>query len=95
LTSGASLSSGSLTFYSTTDSTIADAAKTYASLLLDRQSLLPNAHILEATDMVVRAKPRQAVAIDGEACGTTPAHFRIVPNALRVMVPATQAPEMP
>jgi diacylglycerol kinase (ATP) len=87
LTAEASLTSGQLTFYSTTDTTIADAAKTYASLLLDRQSLLPNAHIIEATALRVRAKPRQALAIDGEQCGTTPARFAVVPNALRVMVP--------
>jgi YegS/Rv2252/BmrU family lipid kinase len=89
LTPDASLTSGHLTFYSTSERTIADAANTYAALLLDRQALLPNAHILEATDLRVRARPAQTLAIDGEVCGKTPARFTIVPGALRVMVPAT------
>ena len=95
LTPAASLNSGKLTFYSTSDATIVDAAKTYTSLLLDRQGLLANAHILEATELRVRARPAQALAIDGEQCGTTPAHFTVVPGALRVMVPAVTPPAVP
>jgi diacylglycerol kinase (ATP) len=91
----ASLDSGHLTFYSTTDATIVDAAKTYASLLMDRQALLPNAHVIEAQKLRVQAKPRQAVAIDGERCGTTPATFTVVPRALRIMVPAGTGPAVP
>jgi len=95
LTPEASLNSGNLTFYSTTDATIVDAAKTYTALLLDRQALLPNAHIIEATELRVGARPAQPLAIDGEHCGSTPAHFRVVPGALRVMVPAVAPPAMP
>jgi diacylglycerol kinase (ATP) len=95
LTPAASLNSGNLTFYSTTDATIVDAAKTYTSLLLDRQALLPNAHIIEATELRVTARPAQPLAIDGEQCGKTPAHFRVVPGALRVMVPAVTPPAVP
>jgi diacylglycerol kinase family enzyme len=95
LTPEASLNSGNLTFYSTTDTTIVDAAKTYTSLLLDRQALLPNAHILEATELRVRTRPAQPLAIDGEQCGTTPARFTVVPGALRVMVPAVTPPAVP
>src|ERR1700722_19336136 len=60
LTPQASLNSGKLTFYSTSDTTIVDAAKTYASILLDRQGLLPNAHIIDAKKLIVHARPRQA-----------------------------------
>ncbi len=88
LTPDASLDSGRLICYSTGDATIADAAKTYISLLLDRQALLSNAHVLEAKKMRVRTRPAQALAIDGEQCGKTPARFTVVPGALRVMVPA-------
>ena len=95
LTADASLTNGHLTFYSTTDTTIVDAAKTYAALLLDKQSLMPNAHIIQATDLVVRAHPRQALAIDGEACGHTPARFTIIPKALRVMVPRVTPAAIP
>jgi diacylglycerol kinase (ATP) len=95
LTPEASLDSGRLTFYSTSDATIFDAAKTYASLLLNEQGRLPNAHIIEATDLRVRTRPAQAVAIDGESCGTTPAHFTVEPGALRVMVPAKTPAAVP
>jgi diacylglycerol kinase family enzyme len=56
--------------------------------LLDRQGLLANAHILEAAKLRVTTRPSQALAIDGEQCGRTPARFKVVPGALRVMVPA-------
>jgi diacylglycerol kinase (ATP) len=95
LTPDASLNSGRLTFYSTTDATIVDAAHTYASLLLDRQALLGNAHIFDATELRVRTHPAQALAIDGEQCGNTPANFKVVPHALRVMVPAVTPPAVP
>jgi YegS/Rv2252/BmrU family lipid kinase len=95
LTPDASLNSGRLTFYSTTDATIVDAANTYASLLLDRQALLANAHIFDATELRVRTHPAQALAIDGEQCGKTPATFKVVPGALRVMVPAVTPPAVP
>jgi YegS/Rv2252/BmrU family lipid kinase len=95
LTPDASLNSGRLTFYSTTDATIVDAANTYASLLLDRQALLANAHVFDATELRVRTHPAQAIAIDGEQCGKTPATFKVVPGALRVMVPAVTPPAVP
>jgi diacylglycerol kinase (ATP) len=87
----ASLDSGYLTLYATSDTTVLDAAKTYAALLLDRQNTLPNAHMLAATKVRLRARPAQTLAIDGEICGTTPARFSVVPRALRVIVPATAA----
>ena len=88
LAANASLDSGKLLLYATSDNSIADAAKTYASLLFERQHDLPNAHVLEAAKLSVRTRPRQLLAIDGEICGKTPARFSIVPAALRVRVPA-------
>lgn len=95
LTPEASLNSGHLTFYSTSDATIVDAAKTYASILLDRQGLLTNAHIIDAKKLRVRTRPAQVLAIDGEVRGHTPARFKVVPGALRVMVPQTTPPAVP
>jgi YegS/Rv2252/BmrU family lipid kinase len=95
ITPEASLDSGHLTFYSTSDATIVDAAKTYASLLLDRQGLLTNAHVLDAKKLRVRTQPSQALAIDGEVRGRTPARFKVVPGALRVMVPQTTPASVP
>jgi YegS/Rv2252/BmrU family lipid kinase len=96
LTPEASLNSGHLTFYSTSDETIVDAAKTYTSLLLDRQGLLTNAHIIDATELHVRTRPAQAIAIDGEQLGNGGrANFKVVPGALRVMVPAVTPPALP
>lgn len=89
LTPDAALDSRKLTFFSTSDATVVDAAKTYSSLLLDRQGALRNAHVLEGTEFRIHARPRQALAIDGEQAGSTPARFTIVPAALRIMVPAS------
>lgn len=95
LTPEASLKSGHLTLYSTSDTTIVDAAKTYASLLLDRQGLLANAHIMDAKEILVRTRPAQLIAIDGEQLGRKRKnHFKVVPDALRVMVPAVTPPEV-
>ena len=88
LASDASLTSGKLVLYATSDASIADAAKTYAALLVDGGQLLPNAHVLEAPKLRVRTHPKQPVAIDGEICGKTPARFSVEPAALRVIVPA-------
>lgn len=87
LAPNASLKSGSLLLYSTSDASIPDAAKTYASLLFERQHRLANAHVLEATELRIRTRGKQPLAIDGEVCGTTPARFSVVPGALRVLVP--------
>jgi diacylglycerol kinase (ATP) len=95
LTPEASLRSGHLTFYSTSDATLFDAAKTYTSLLLDRQSLLANAHIIDATELQVNTRPLQPIAIDGEYLGRGRANFKVVPHALRVMVPAVTPPAVP
>ena len=84
----ASLTSGHFTFYATSDATIVDAAKTYAALLLDRQHLLPNAHMLEAKELRIGARPPQRISVDGEDAGTTPARFSLVRDALNVIVPA-------
>jgi YegS/Rv2252/BmrU family lipid kinase len=96
LTPEASLRSGHLTLYSTSDATIVDAAKTYASLLLDRQGLLANAHIIDAKKIRVRTHPAQLIAIDGEQLGRARKNvFKVVPAALRVMVPAVTLPAVP
>ena len=88
LASDASLRSGKLLLYATSDASIADAAKTYASLLFEGGELLSNAHVLEAPKLRVRTHAKQPVAIDGEICGRTPARFSVEPAALRVIVPA-------
>jgi diacylglycerol kinase family enzyme len=40
---------------------------------------------------MVKKRPRKVMA-DGEVSGRTPAHFRVVPQALTVFVPAPAAP---
>jgi diacylglycerol kinase (ATP) len=84
----ASLDSGSFVLYAASERTKVDAAKTYASLLFAGEHLGPNTHLIEASELRVRARPKQQIAIDGEICGTTPARFELVPAALRVIVPA-------
>jgi diacylglycerol kinase (ATP) len=82
----AGLESGKLTLFATSDASQVDIVKTYVALLTDRQTLLPNAHVLEAESIKIRTRPRQPVSVDGSAFGKTPVRFSVAPKALRVLV---------
>ncbi len=86
---GASIESGKLALFATSDAGPIDLVKTYLALLTDRQSLMPNAHIFEAKSIKIRTRPRQLVAVDGSMFGRTPVRFGVAPKALRVLVPGT------
>jgi diacylglycerol kinase (ATP) len=48
----------------------------------------PKVDLLRARAVTVDAPERLPIELDGEQVGTTPAHFEIVPRALRIRVPA-------
>jgi diacylglycerol kinase family enzyme len=48
----------------------------------------PKAELLRGAQVSVDAADRLPIELDGEQPGTTPARFEIVPQALRVRVPA-------
>ncbi len=58
-----------------------------ASMLAGNENAEPLLH-WRAREVTVEADPPQTIQLDGEILDQTPAHARIVPNALRVIVPA-------
>ena len=78
---------GLLTLFTSDGVSRADLVRTYAAFAVGAQTQLPDAHVLSAKTIEVRAMPAQPVNVDGEAAGTTPAHFRIAERALRAFVP--------
>jgi diacylglycerol kinase (ATP) len=87
LTPDASITSGKLTFFTTTGVSHAELVRSYLALSLGKQNALPDAHSFMADRITVRARPKQRISIDGEPFGNTPARFTVAVNALRVTVP--------
>lgn len=87
LTPQASLRSGELAFFAASGDKAHDVIATNTALLLGDQTKLDRAHYFSAPKIVIKAKPKQPLNIDGHALGTTPAKFKIAPRALRVLVP--------
>jgi diacylglycerol kinase (ATP) len=44
-------------------------------------------HHVAARRIEVRAWPKQLIDVEGKIVGTTPAHFEVIPNAIKVLVP--------
>lgn len=44
-------------------------------------------HFIYAKKVVIRTKPKQPIQADGEIIATTPAHIRVLKDAIRVLVP--------
>ena len=86
VTPDAGLESGKLALFATSDANPVDLAKTYVALLTERQTLLPNAHVIEAESIKIRARPRQLVSVDGSPFGKTPVRFGVAAKALRVLL---------
>jgi diacylglycerol kinase family enzyme len=50
---------------------------------------LPEVEYFTAREIRLESTPPADVMVDADAAGTTPATFRVLPGALRVLVPAT------
>ncbi|HET6894568.1 MAG TPA: diacylglycerol kinase family protein [Candidatus Baltobacteraceae bacterium] len=87
LTPQASVRSGDLAFFAAAGDKAQDVIATNAALLRGDQTQLDHAHYFSAPKITIKTKPKQPLNIDGHALGTTPAKFKIVPKALRVLVP--------
>jgi diacylglycerol kinase family enzyme len=55
---------------------------------IGRQANDPRNNYFETTELTVTADPPQRITLDGEPGGITPVIIRVVPEALRVFVPA-------
>jgi diacylglycerol kinase (ATP) len=75
-----------LAFFATTGVSHLEIARMYFAMGLGVQNDLPDAIALSSREIVIKTKPKQPISIDGNAFGQTPARFRVVPRALRVIV---------
>ncbi len=87
LTPQATLRTGDLAFFAAAGKTLFDALETNAALLRGEHTKLETAHYFSAPKITIKTKPRQPLNIDGHALGKTPAKFKVLPRALRVLVP--------
>jgi diacylglycerol kinase family enzyme len=62
-----------------------------ASIVAGNEDAEPLQH-WRAREVMVTADPPQTVQVDGEVWGETPITVRVVPQAVRVIVPATATP---
>ncbi|MFN2459738.1 MAG: diacylglycerol kinase family protein [Candidatus Velthaea sp.] len=85
----ASITDGKLALFTTTGTSAFAVMRAYAAFGFGRQTTLADAHSFQSSEILVRAKPKQLVSIDGDAFGTTPACFSVARRALRVLVPDT------
>jgi YegS/Rv2252/BmrU family lipid kinase len=63
-------------------------------VLLGRHDADPEVTYLQVRELLVAARPRLPLQIDGEPIGTTPARIEIAPGALHVLVGAGTAPAL-
>ena len=70
------------------DITKADLVRTLPKVYRGTHLPHPKAEALRGTRVVVRTPTPLPIELDGEQPGTTPASFEVLPNALRLRVPA-------
>jgi YegS/Rv2252/BmrU family lipid kinase len=70
------------------DVTKADFVRTFPKIYRGKHLSHPKIEVLHGRTVEVDATPAVPVVLDGEQPGTTPARFEIVPQAIRVRVPA-------
>ncbi len=63
------------------------------SVAIGRHANDPRNNYFETTELTVTAEPPQRITVDGEPGGETPVTIRVVPKALRVLVPAAYLTE--
>ncbi len=85
---GISVSDGVLDVVVVRSANLGSLLSVAASMVAGNENAEPLLH-WKAREVTVEADPPQTIQLDGEILDQTPAHARIVPNALRVIVPAT------
>ncbi len=88
VTPDASIVDRRLAFFTTTGVSHIEVARMYVAFALGLQTALPDSIAFSSKEIVVKAKPKQLVSIDGNTLGKTPARFGVAKRALRVCVPA-------
>ncbi|MFN2527889.1 MAG: diacylglycerol kinase family protein [Candidatus Baltobacteraceae bacterium] len=84
----ATITDGKLSFFTTTGLSHFELVRMYLAVVAGTQTELPDAHYFSAKKIKIQTRHKHLVSIDGDYGGHTPATFRVVKKALRVMVPA-------
>ena len=88
----ATLVDGRLTVFVRDTASKLDAAQTHLALLRGDQAKLEAAHIWSTgSDIRIKTRPKAPVAVDGSLFCETPIRIGVAREALRVMVPSTNA----
>ncbi len=85
--SDAAIDDGWLDLYSVEIDRFWEAFPVARAMLQGKRTSVPGLRTLRSKQFAVRQHRRHRIRADGEAAGTTPATFRILPKALRVFVP--------
>lgn len=85
--SDAAIDDGWLDLYSLEIDTFREAFSVARVLLQGKRESVPGLRSLRSTQFFVRQHRRHHIVADGEPAGKTPATFRVLPKALRVLVP--------
>ena len=83
----ATITDGKLSFYTTTGLSHYELVRMYLAVVAGTQTELPDAQYFCAKKIKIKTRHKHLVSIDGDFGGYTPATFRVVKKALRVMVP--------
>jgi len=84
----ATITDGKLSFFTTTGLSHFELVRMYLAVAAGHPVELPDAQYCSAKKIKIETRDRHLVSIDGDYGGHTPATFRVVKKALRVMVPA-------
>ncbi|MEO6835044.1 MAG: YegS/Rv2252/BmrU family lipid kinase [Candidatus Tumulicola sp.] len=85
--SDAAIDDGWLDLYSVEIESFWEALPVARVILQGKRESVPGLRSLRSTQFTVRQRRNHHIVADGEAAGSTPATFQVVPKALRVLVP--------
>ncbi len=91
---GISVSDGVLDVVVIRSANLGSLLSVAASMVAGNENAEPLLH-WTAREVTVEADPPQTVQLDGEILDQTPIHARVIPNALRVIVPPQATPPTP
>ena len=66
-----------------------DAPKLLAGILFRGYGVIQGLEYVQAREIEIACSKPLPIQVDGDAIGTTPMTFRVVPQALRVLLPRT------
>lgn len=85
--SDAAVDDGWLDLYSVEIDSFWKAFEVARAVFSGKRESVPGLRTLRSTAFTVRTRHRHRISADGEPAGTTPATYRVLPKALRVLVP--------